>query len=279
MLKIPKHKPAPKTEKTSAFAEIREGFRFTWNNRFLRKLFATYCLYIFLCVPSGFLAALMIKRTFGDNIMFLTVNEAVGFAGSVLAGLLLGATGGFKNRVKTLFLGILFYDVASLAIGFTNVFWLFAVLMFFIGLTIPVAQTSVFTLVQEKVEPPMVGFAMGKDAYTGERVRETGKVIVALPGISLGDAVMSCGSSSGSSSGSDTDKTTEFSIALVEVPGSSIKIPADTKLVFVATLNQTVEVGDHYFFICDVDKMYGDETKDALFAWNGYSKVASAQEK
>lgn len=157
MLKIPKHQPASKTEKTSAFVEMREGFRFTWNNRFLRKLFATYGLYIFLCVPSGFLAALMIKRTFGDNIMFLTVNEAVGFAGSVLAGLLLGATGGFKNRVKTFFLGMLVYSAASLGIGLTNEFWLFAVLMFFIGLSIPAAQTSVFTLVQEKVEPSMMG--------------------------------------------------------------------------------------------------------------------------
>lgn len=157
MLKIPKHQPASKTEKTSAFAEMREGFRFTWNNRFLRKLFVTYGLYIFLCVPSGFLAALMIKRAFGDNIMFLTVNEAVGFAGSVLAGLLLGVTGGFKNRVKTFFLGMLVYGAASLGIGFTNEFWLFAVLMFFIGLSIPAAQTSVFTLVQEKVEPSMMG--------------------------------------------------------------------------------------------------------------------------
>lgn len=156
-LKIPKHQPVPKAEKTSAFEEMREGFRFTWNNRFLRKLFATYGLYIFLCVPSGFLAALLIKRTFGDNIMFLTVSEVVGFAGSVLAGLLLGATGGFKNRVKTLFLGMLVYGVSSLAIGFTNVFWLFVALMFFIGFTIPFAQTSVYTLVQEKVEPSMMG--------------------------------------------------------------------------------------------------------------------------
>jgi len=156
-LKIPKHQPAPKVEKTSALEEMREGFRFTWNNRFLRKLFTTYGLYIFLCVPSGFLAALMIKRTFGDNIMFLTVSEVIGFAGSVLAGLLLGATGGFKNRVKTLFFGILVYGATSFAIGFTDVFWLFVVLMFFIGFTIPFAQTSVYTLVQEKVEPSMMG--------------------------------------------------------------------------------------------------------------------------
>ena len=46
--------------------------------------------------------------------------------------------------------------------------------------------------------PPMIGFATGKQAHTGERVRETGKVIVTVPGETLSQAVMSCGSSTGS---------------------------------------------------------------------------------
>lgn len=123
--------------------------------------------------------------------------------------------------------------------------------------------------------PPMIGFAMGKAAYTGERVRETGKAILSVPGKSLSDVVMSCGSSSGN----QTDKVGKFNIKLAEVAGSSIKIPADSKLAFVVTLSQTVEVGDHYLYICNVEKMYGDEAREALFAWNGYSKVVPAQEK
>ncbi len=157
LLKIPKYEPAPRTQKTSALAEMRAGFRFTWNNRFLRKLFATYGLYIFLSVPSGFLTVLMIERTFGDNIMMLTINEAVWFAGSVMGGLLLGATGGFKDRVKTMFVGMSVYGIVSLAIGITGVFWLFASLMFILGFSIPFIQTAVFTLVQEKIEPSMMG--------------------------------------------------------------------------------------------------------------------------
>ena len=38
--------------------------------------------------------------------------------------------------------------------------------------------------------PPMVGFAAGKQSHTGKRVRETGKVIVTVPGESLAGAVM-----------------------------------------------------------------------------------------
>lgn len=123
--------------------------------------------------------------------------------------------------------------------------------------------------------PPMVGFAMGKSSYTGERVRETGKAIVAFPGSSLCKAAMSCGTSSGR----NTNKTEKFGIDLAEIPGSSIKVPADTRLALVVKLKQTVETGDHYLYICDIEKIYADESKEAIFAWNGYTKAAPAQEK
>ena len=41
--------------------------------------------------------------------------------------------------------------------------------------------------------PPMVGFATGKQSHTGKQVRETGKVIVTVPGESLAQVVMACG--------------------------------------------------------------------------------------
>lgn len=169
ILKIPMHQVAERKETASVFMDMKEGFRFTWNHKFLRRTLATYGVYIFLCVPSGFLTALMIERTFGDNVMLLTINETVGFAGALAGGLLLGATGGFKNRNKTFFLGIMIYGAASLAVGFANIFWIFVMLMFFIGMTIPAAQTAVFTLVQEKAEPSMLGrvFSLVNVMFTG----------------------------------------------------------------------------------------------------------------
>jgi DHA3 family macrolide efflux protein-like MFS transporter len=169
MIKIPMHQPVERTELTSVFTEMKDGLRFTWNHKFLKRLLVTYGAYIFLCVPSGFLTVLMIERTFGDNVMLLTINETVGFAGAFIGGLLLGTSGGFKNRNKTFFLGSLVYGAASLAVGFTNVFWLFAALMFFMGMTIPAAQSSVFTLVQEKADPSMLGrvFSLVNMMFTG----------------------------------------------------------------------------------------------------------------
>ena len=95
--------------------------------------------------------------------------------------------------------------------------------------------------------PPMVGFATGKQSHTGKRVRET-------------------------------DKVAANNIEMMAVEGSDIQIPADTRLAMVATLQQSVEVGDHILHICQVDKFLGDEDKKGLYAWNGFGKVAPAAE-
>ena len=56
--------------------------------------------------------------------------------------------------------------------------------------------------------PNMIAFAMAKTSYSGERVRETGKVIVTVPGAEIADAVMGCGSMTGR----NTDKVGKFGI-------------------------------------------------------------------
>ena len=122
--------------------------------------------------------------------------------------------------------------------------------------------------------PPMVGFATGKQSHTGKQVRQTGKVIVTVPGESLVQTVMTCGASTGAK----VDKVAANHIEMVSVEGSDIQIPADTKLAMVATLQQSVEVGDHILHICQVDKFLGDEDKKGLYAWNGFGKVAPAVE-
>ena len=122
--------------------------------------------------------------------------------------------------------------------------------------------------------PPMVGFAAGKQSHTGERVRETGSVIITVPGESLAGAVVACGTSTGAA----VNKVAEHHIEMQAVEGSDIQIPADTKLAMVATLEQTLETGDHILHICQVDKFLGDEDKKGLYAWNGFGKAAPAAE-
>lgn len=123
-------------------------------------------------------------------------------------------------------------------------------------------------------DPPMLGFACGKQSHTGKRVRATGKVIVTVPGESLAQTVMACGGSTGA----NTNKAAENHVEMVSVAGSDIQIPKDTRLAMTATLEQAVEVGDHILHICTVDKFLGDESRRGLYAWNGFGKAAPAAE-
>lgn len=122
--------------------------------------------------------------------------------------------------------------------------------------------------------PPMIGFAAGKQSHTGKRVRETGKVIVTVPGESLAGAVIACGGSTGATA----NKVEENHIDMKSIDGSDIQVPADTRLAMAATLQQSVEVGDHILHICQVDKLLGDEDRKGLYAWDGFGKVAPAAE-
>lgn len=123
--------------------------------------------------------------------------------------------------------------------------------------------------------PPMLAFAMGKGANSGENIRKTGKAVLAAPGMSLKEAVMAYGSTNGGK----MDKLKETPIALQSVEESDIQFPEDSRIAFVVSLAQTVESGDHYLYLCSIEKMMADKTKEALFAWDGYAKVAPAQEK
>ena len=120
--------------------------------------------------------------------------------------------------------------------------------------------------------PDMIAFAMAKTSYTGEMVRQSGKVILTIPGVAIAEAVMGCGSTTGR----DTDKVSKFGVELAQVEGSDIQIPLHSRVAIQCSLKEYHETGDHYLYICNVEQVYGDAAEEALFAWNGYSKLAPA---
>lgn len=120
--------------------------------------------------------------------------------------------------------------------------------------------------------PNMIAYAMAKTSYSGERVRETGKVILTIPSEEIADEVMKCGMSTGRT----TDKADEYGIALQDISESDIKIPVHSTVAIKCSLKEFIETGDHYLYICNVEEVYADESKKSVFAWNGYSEIRSA---
>lgn len=156
-------------EKTSFFSEMKAGIVYAFSNSVIGLLLLVFGAFIFLSVPSGFLSALLVTRTFGEDYLFLTIVEMVGFIGMTACGLLIGTWGGFKNRNLTLLAGIAVYAVFAIVAGLIRNFVLFTVAMFFMSSAIPMVQIAVTTLIQEKADPNVHGrvFSLLGIAYSG----------------------------------------------------------------------------------------------------------------
>lgn len=117
--------------------------------------------------------------------------------------------------------------------------------------------------------PGMIAYVMSKTSYSGELVRSNKNVILTIPGSSISEKVRLCGNSTGR----NTDKVKEFRIEMQQVPYSNIKIPLHSRVAIQCKLKEFIEVGDHYLYICNVKKVYGNEEVKAVFAWNGYDEI------
>jgi DHA3 family macrolide efflux protein-like MFS transporter len=154
--------PFVKAEKApSMLSEMKAGFGYAVKERFVGKLLLIFGVFIFLCVPAGFLATLFVSRYYGDTYWYLTLVEVIGFIGMTAGGLLISAWGGFHNRVKTLVVGMVAFGVLAIGMGAVQSFVVYLVLMVIYGVALTMVQTASTTLLQENVAPEMQGRMFG----------------------------------------------------------------------------------------------------------------------
>jgi len=115
-LVLPKQVPASEAQPPLA-SDLKEGLRYVGSYRFFGGLLLLYGLFILLSVPGGFLSALLVTRIYGGSYLNLTLVELIGFAGMAAGGMLIGSWGGFRNRVKTLLVGIAACGLLTVGMG------------------------------------------------------------------------------------------------------------------------------------------------------------------
>ena len=148
-------------ENVSVFSEIKAGIHYSFSDKLIGKILIVYGLYILLCVPAGFMAALLVSRVYGDVYWYLTAVELVGFAGMALGGVLMGVWGGFKSRIKTFALGLFVLSLMTIGMGVSPYFILYLVLMFVYSIALTMIQTATTTIIQEKADSSMQGRVFG----------------------------------------------------------------------------------------------------------------------
>lgn len=145
----------------SMLSEMKAGFSYAAKERFIGKLLLLFGLFIFLCVPAGFLATLFVGRYYGETYWHFTLVEVIGFLGMTAGGLLIGAWGGFRNRVKTLVVGMIAFGLLAVGMGAVNNFVVYLALMAIYGVALTMVQTASTTLLQENAAPEMQGRVFG----------------------------------------------------------------------------------------------------------------------
>ena len=154
-------KQAIQNKETSVFIDMKIGIKYTLSDKLIGKVLTVYGLFIFLCVPAGFLSQLFVSRVYGETYWYLTAVELAGFIGMVSGGILMSIWGGFKSRVTTMSVGLIAFGSLAIGMGLSKQFALYLTLMIIYGVAITMVQTATTTLIQEKAEMSMQGRVFG----------------------------------------------------------------------------------------------------------------------
>ena len=154
-------KQAIQNKGTSVFLDMKIGIKYTLSDKLIGKVLTVYGLFIFLCVPAGFLSQLFVSRVYGETYWYLSAVELAGFIGMVAGGILMSIWGGFKNRVTTMSVGLIAFGSLAIGMGLSKQFALYLTLMIIYGVAITMVQTATTTLIQEKAEISMQGRVFG----------------------------------------------------------------------------------------------------------------------
>lgn len=156
-LRVPPHEKASRRQETSYFLDMRLGFRYIRDHRYLVRFFAYLGGFVFLVTPAAFLTPLQVTRSFGAEVWRLTAIEILFSSGMMLGGLVMSSWGGFKNRMRTMLLSNLIMAACTIALGFIPWFWLYLVAFGVFGVALPMYNTPAAVMLQEHVESDFLG--------------------------------------------------------------------------------------------------------------------------
>jgi len=161
-IKIPQ--PEQKTNQESIsfkmlIADIKAGLIYILEWKGLVSLIILAMVIKFALSPAFSLIPLLVNKHFlGDAIQYGLI-ESVSGIGVVIGGILLSVWGGFKKKIRTIWLGIVLIGFSFLWISVlrTNQFSLLIPAMFVLGFMIPMVDGSFMAILQSKVAPDFQG--------------------------------------------------------------------------------------------------------------------------
>ena len=115
-----------------------------------------------LLTPTGSLMPLLVTKHFGQGPLQLGFVDTAWGVGMISGGLLLSVWGGFKRKIVTTMTGIIGIGAGVILVGLAPAGWFSMALagMFIVGVTNPIANGPLMSIVQSVVKPEMQGRVM-----------------------------------------------------------------------------------------------------------------------
>lgn len=176
-LHVQPHAKAMYEQSVSYFKDLIEGIHYIAHHSFLKKIYLFFAAFMFLIAPAAMLSPLQVARTFGSDVWRLTAIEITFSLGMTIGGLVIAAWGGFKNRIHTMTLSCIVIALGTVGLGITPVFSIYLVVMGMIGLAIPLFNTPSMVLLQEKVDPDIMGRVFGVMGMISSLMMPLGMVV------------------------------------------------------------------------------------------------------
>ena len=156
-LKVPTHAKAGKAQELSYFQDMKLGFQYIRQHRYLVPFFGFIALVLVMVAPAAFLTPLQVARSFGAEVWRLTAIEVVFSVGMLIGGGIIATWGGFKNRIHTVIFSISVMAICTVLLGLMGNFWIYLIPMAVFGIAMPFYNTGAMVLIQEHVEESFLG--------------------------------------------------------------------------------------------------------------------------
>ncbi|WP_051217821.1 MFS transporter [Nocardioides insulae] len=156
--------PRPQGEVAAAgyFADLVGGFRYLASHASVRWVVGLMAVVMVLLGAPSYLSPLVITREFGTEVWKLTVNEVCWSAGMLGGGLALAIWGGrVTQRITLVIATMVASGLFTVGLGLAEGLWAFFAFGLLIGITFAPLTSTTMTILQESVEPEMLGRVFG----------------------------------------------------------------------------------------------------------------------
>ena len=149
----------PGEAKPSVWQDFTAGLKYVRGWPGLMMILAMAAVINLLVTPAFSLLPILVTKHFGGQALQLAWLESAWGIGMFLGGMILSAWGGFRRRVITSLVGLIFMGLGLVGLGLTPAaaFGLAVGCVFFAGMMNPIVNGPLFAVLQSVVEPEMQG--------------------------------------------------------------------------------------------------------------------------